>query len=231
MAANNKLISQFVACALVACALVASGLVASTLVFAAVGSGIAFANTHAKLNKPGSQAPQSQAPQTQATHAPGDGAAINALFDRLREVDSTETAQPIANEIWRLWLRSGSDTVDLLVSRSQVLMRDRKFDQAVELLDTVVEIAPRYAEGWNKRATVYYLKGDYGQSIADVRQVLALEPRHFGALSGLGSMLREIGDPASALGAFRAALKLHPFLTGAAQAVEELTDEVEGRKI
>lgn len=169
--------------------------------------------------------------RSDAMRAPGDSARINSLFSQLRDTDSAESAQSIANQIWRIWLRSGSDTVDLLISRAQVLTSERQFDDAIELLDAVVEIAPRYAEGWNKRATVYFLKGDYRQSIIDVRQVLALEPRHFGALSGLGTMMREIGDAASALTAYRAALKVYPALPGAKRAAEELTEEVEGREI
>ena len=214
MAANHPLIRFFLTATL---ALVLTG---------AIGA-------HADIvpNKAGEPRTKDGQSLPHSMHAPGDEAAINALFDKLKMAQTTELAQPIANDIWRLWLRSGSDTVDLLITRVQLLMREREFDQALELLDTVVEIAPHYAEGWNKRATVFYMKGDFRQSIADVRQVLALEPRHFGALSGLGSMLREVGNPASALGAFRAALKVHPFLAGAARAIEELTDEVEGRKI
>jgi len=202
---------------------------AAALVLVISGIVHLHAETDSRPNQP--RAGQDAQALFKAMRAPGDSTRIDALFSQLRKTDSIEASQSIADEIWQIWLRSGSDTVDLLVNRAEVLMRERQYDDAIELLDTVVEIAPRFAEGWNKRATAYFLKGEYNQSIIDVRQVLALEPRHFGALSGLGTMMREIGDPASALSAYRAALKVYPQLPGAKRAVEELTDEVEGREI
>ena len=110
-------------------------------------------------------------------------------------------------------------------------MQEKNFPLALELLNEVVILKPDFAEGWNKRATVYYLIDEYALSLADIRHVLALEPRHFGALSGLGLILKETGDKKHALDAFRKALAVHPYLTNARKVMEELQIEVEGRGI
>jgi tetratricopeptide (TPR) repeat protein len=107
----------------------------------------------------------------------------------------------------------------------------KDYDLALKLLDAVVEIKPDYVEGWNQRATIYYLKDDYGHAIADIGQVLKREPRHFGALSGLGVILQEIGDDKDALKAYRDALKIDPHLEHIPDVVKELSVKVEGREI
>ena len=88
--------------------------------------------------------------------------------------------------------------------------RRKDYDLAIKLLNAVVELKPDYIEGWNRRATIYYLKKDYAHSIADIREVLSREPRHFGALSGLGLILQEIGDDKHALEAYRKVLAIDP---------------------
>jgi Flp pilus assembly protein TadD len=86
-------------------------------------------------------------------------------------------------------------------------------------------------EAWNRRATVHYLKQDYGHALADLRQVLAREPRHFGALSGLGLILQDIGDDKHALQAYRKALEIDPHLENIPEVVKTLSEKVEGRPI
>jgi tetratricopeptide (TPR) repeat protein len=95
----------------------------------------------------------------------------------------------------------------------------------------VVQIKPDYVEGWNRRATVFYTKKQYGQAIADIRQVLLREPRHFGALAGLGAILQDIGEDKAALEAYRRALAVDPHLEGIADKVKTLAEKVEGRDI
>jgi tetratricopeptide (TPR) repeat protein len=107
----------------------------------------------------------------------------------------------------------------------------KELDLAVELLDAVVEIKPDYVEAWNRRATVHFLKKDYGRSLADIRQVLAREPRHFGALSGLGLIMQELGEEKRALEVFRRAIELHPHIERIPDLVKSLTEKVEGRDI
>jgi tetratricopeptide (TPR) repeat protein len=141
------------------------------------------------------------------------------------------SAKAIEDRIWAAWVISGSDTCDLLMSRVKDATEDKDYDIAIKLLDAIIAIKPGYVEAWNQRATVYYLKQDYAHSIADIAQVLAREPRHFGALTGLGLILQEIGDDKDALEAYRKALAIDPHLENIPNIVKTLSDKVEGRDI
>lgn len=167
----------------------------------------------------------------EAAPPPSAAAKLDTLFARLAEAEDAASAKEIAKAIWQAWLESGSDTVDLLVLRATSAMEKEDYDVALHLLDAVVALEPNFAEGWNKRATVYYFRRDYDKSISDIGHVLALEPRHFGAMAGLGAMLKEIGRSDAALEIYRRALKINPHLSGAKRAIEELSVEVEGRDI
>ncbi|NEV80223.1 tetratricopeptide repeat protein, partial [Rhodopseudomonas sp. BR0C11] len=118
-----------------------------------------------------------------------------------------------------------------LMARSKVAMDAKQFDVALKLLDAVVKLRPDYVEGWNRRATIYYLQNDYMHSLEDIEQVLAREPRHFGALAGLGMIMQELGDDKRALDAFRRALALNPHLDKVPDLVKTLSEKVEGRDI
>ena len=126
---------------------------------------------------------------------------------------------------------SGGDTATLLMSRVKLAMDKKDFDLAIKLLNAIVDIRPDYVEAWNRRATVYYMRKDFGHALEDIRHVLKLEPRHFGALSGLGMIFEEIGDDKQALEAFRRALAVHPHLEKIPDLVKKLTEKVEGRDI
>ena len=102
---------------------------------------------------------------------------------------------------------------------------------AVQLLDAIVKIKPDYIEAWNRRATLHYMRKEYAQSMEDIRQVLIREPRHFGAMSGLGMILQEFGDEKRALDVFRRALEINPHLPKIDEMVKGLTEKVEGRGI
>ncbi len=117
------------------------------------------------------------------------------------------------------------------MSRVKLASDAKNLDLAIRLLNTIIEIRPQYTEAWNRRATLYFLKKDYGNSLADIRQVLAREPRHFGALAGLGTIMEEFGEEKQALEAFRKAQAVHPRLKGVADQVKSLTDKVDGRDI
>jgi len=117
------------------------------------------------------------------------------------------------------------------MSRVKDAVDDKNYDTAIQLLDSIIMLRPGYIEAWNQRATVYYLKQDYAHSIADIAEVLAREPRHFGALSGLGLMLQEMNDDKDALDAYRKALAIDPHLEGVPDIVKTLTQKVEGRDI
>jgi len=153
------------------------------------------------------------------------------LVRRLSRTRDQQSAELIASTIEKLWLKSGSETVDILMSRAIRLVQNDEYDVALKILDAVVEIAPDYSEGWNQRATVHYLKHDLQDSLNDLRRVLALDPHHFKAVNGLGLILQELGDDKAALKAYRRALQLNPFLDETRQSVDELEREVEGQGI
>jgi tetratricopeptide (TPR) repeat protein len=156
---------------------------------------------------------------------------IDFLFDALKAAPDDDSAKAIENRIWALWLTSGSDTADLLMMRVKLASDAKNLDLAIRLLNTIIEIRPQYTEAWNRRATLYFLKKDYGNSLADLRQVLAREPRHFGALAGFGTIMEELGEEKQALEAFRRAQTVHPRLKGVVDQVKGLSDKVDGRDI
>jgi tetratricopeptide (TPR) repeat protein len=151
---------------------------------------------------------------------------LDALFDNLQSASSIREGRVVEREILTLWLRSGDEAVDDLMSRSMVAMGLSAYDLALSYLDQIVAMRPDFAEGWNKRATVYYLIRDYEKSIADVEQTLALEPRHFGALAGLGMIMMRIGDKPRAIAAFKQALAVNPTLANIKDALTRLEDEI-----
>ena len=174
---------------------------------------------------------QGDNPVFQPMRSGEDQQLLNALYGDLAKAPDEDTATRLTESILKVWMRSGSDTVDLLTRRARVAMEAADDETTEKLLDAVVDIAPNFVEGWNRRATYYFTKKDYLRSMADVQRVLALDPRHFGALSGLAAILQETGQDAAALEVYRQALKVHPFLRGARRAAKELQVEVEGRKI
>lgn len=156
---------------------------------------------------------------------------IDFLFEALKAAPDDDSAKAIEGRIWALWLVSGSDTADLLMTRVKTTMDGKDFDLAVRLLNTIIEIRPDFTEAWNRRATLYFLKKDYSNALADLRYVLSREPRHFGALAGLGTIMEEFGDEKQALEAFRRAQAVHPRLKGVDDQIKSLADKVEGRDI
>jgi tetratricopeptide (TPR) repeat protein len=158
-------------------------------------------------------------------------AQLDDLFQTLKSPPSKEAAKSAENSIWRLWLQSGSDTIDLLMNWAMKAMEAKDYATALDFLDRVILMKPDFAEGWNKRATVYFLMDDYSKSIADIGKTLALEPRHFGALSGLGMIMREIGDDKRAIEAYQKALAVDPNLEGVQKALDELQVKAAGKQI
>ena len=150
---------------------------------------------------------------------------LDGLFVRLAHSEDESAAKAAESEILRRFHSSGSDTTDLLMSWANRAINEEKYPIALDILDQIVILQTDFVEGWNKRATVHYLMGDYGKAIADIEKTLALEPRHFGALSGLGLILRDMGDTRRALQAFEEALKVHPFLKNAEDMLKTLKSE------
>ncbi len=156
---------------------------------------------------------------------------LDFLFEALKLAPDAESAKHIENRIWAQWVASGSDTATLLMSRVKTATDARDFKLAIQLLDAVVRIRPQYVEAWNRRATLHFMQKDYARSMSDLQEVLRREPRHFGAISGLGMIMQEFGDEKRALDAFRRALAVHPHLQRVPDIVKALTEKVEGRDI
>ena len=179
--------------------------------------------------EPGSWA---DAPEKLPRAARGDRTKnLDFLFEALKAAPDADSAKLVENRIWALWFASGSDTCDLLMTRVKTANDEKDMKLALQLLDAVIELRPEYTEAWNRRATIYFQNKDYGKSLADIRQVLAREPRHFGALTGLGVMMQEFGEDKLALEAFRRALSVNPYLPKVPEFVKSLTEKVEGRDI
>ncbi len=156
---------------------------------------------------------------------------LDFLFEALKAAPDADSAKLVEGRIWALWLASGSDTADLLMSRVKTALDGKDNNLAIELLTAVIGLKPDYVEAWNKRATLYFASKDYSKSLGDIRQVLAREPRHFGALSGLGIIMQEFGEDKLALEAFRRALAVNPHLPKIPDFVKTLAEKVEGRDI
>src|SRR6266481_4746441 len=156
---------------------------------------------------------------------------LDFLFGALKAAPDEASAKHVEARIWALWMQTPSDTAALLMLRAKAAMEAQQTNVALKLLDSVIKLRPDYVEGWNRRATLYYLQNDYAHSLADIQQVLIREPRHFGALAGLGMIMQDVGDERRALEAFRKALAVNPHLEKVPDLVKSLTEKVEGRDI
>src|SRR4051812_45203349 len=156
---------------------------------------------------------------------------LDFLFEALKAAPDADSVKLVEGRIWALWLASGSDTADLLMTRVKTAIDGKDNDLAIELLSAVIGLKPEYVEAWNRRATLYFATKDFSKALGDIRQVLAREPRHFGALSGLGIIMQEFGEDKFALEAFRRALAVNPHLPKIPEFVKTLTEKVEGRDI
>ena len=152
---------------------------------------------------------------------------LDQLFEQLHEADVEDFVE-IEREIIEIWTHSGSAAMDMLLERGQVAIAERDYPKAIEHLSALIDHAPDFAEGWNARATVYYLLNEYALSISDIKHTLILNPRHFGALNGLGLIFEELGDPEAAFKAYTLARDLHPFLDNVNAALIALQADIDG---
>ena len=180
----------------------------------------AWAQTNRRFLEPPSNLPRLQ-----------QGLNLDRLFEALKVAPDNESAKYVENRIWAMWIATDSDTTTLLMSRVKSAVDAKDLDLGIKLLTAIINIKPDYIEAWNRRATLYYMKKDFDDSLVDIHEVLKREPRHFGALSGLGMIMQEIGDDKHALEAFRRALAVHPHLEHIPDLVKQLTEKVEGRDI
>lgn len=158
-------------------------------------------------------------------------ARLVALYDTLAKAPNAEIAKLIENKIEATRLQSGSATADLLMARARLSAGEKNKKLALELLDAVVSVAPNFIEARAQRATLYYESKDIVRSLADLRVIVAKDPRHYNALTGLGVIFQELGEDRIALDAFRRALAVNPYIEGVPEFVKKLSLKVEGREI
>jgi tetratricopeptide (TPR) repeat protein len=156
---------------------------------------------------------------------------LDKLFIELKNAATIEMARPLEAEIWDIWLRSGNKEVDRLMVIGVTGMNNADYDRALDVFTQIVRLAPDFAEGWNKRATTLYLMDRYEDSIKDIAKVLALEPRHFGALSGLGLCNARLHKDKEALSAFERAAAVDPNMPGVKANIEEIKKRLERESI
>jgi len=137
-------------------------------------------------------------------------ARLPALFDQLKAAPTSEAAAAVEAKIWAIWLEADDPAIDTLMAEGSDAMRSEQFDTALDRFNAIVAQKPGFAEGWNKRATLYYLMGDYEHSLSDIDRTLELEPRHIGALAGLGLVNMQMEREEAAADAFQRVLNIDP---------------------
>ena len=155
---------------------------------------------------------------------------LGDLFVSLAGAPDAGRALGIEAAIWQIWLDGGKPALNEMMARGIDAMNANRFRDAVERFSELIAAEPSFAEAWNKRATVYYLMDRYEESVRDIERTLALEPRHFGAISGMGLIFLRRGDEVGALDAFEKVLEIHPHARGARFYVEQLRERRGGRR-
>jgi len=165
--------------------------------------------------------------------APADQAKnrLDKLFADLKRERNEKAAERIAGQIWEEWFKSGSASIDLMMMWAQHAMEQQKYDVALDFLDEVITMQPKYAEGWNRRATLHFMMSNYSKSMSDIDHTLSLEPRHFGALSGMAQILKASGKKELALKAYQQVLDIYPMMRSAQNEVATLSEELAGEGI
>ena len=159
-----------------------------------------------------------------ASPADQNDPALDRLFERLTITTSEEEASNITREIWQRWTANDDPTVSQLMQTGIRALNYSTYRRALQSFDRVIEMAPEFAEGWNKRATLYYHIKEYRRSIDDIKETLRLEPRHFGAWSGLGLVSIAQENYSGALAAFKKALSINPHIANIRRYVQKLED-------
>lgn len=202
------------------------------IAFAVVAAGFLSLPASAQVVTPPTAQKQLPEAPDKLPKVPGDrNRGLDFLFGALKVAPDAASAKHVEGRIWALWTATPSDSTILLMTRARTAVEKKQPDVAIKLLDKVVRLKPDYVEAWNRRATIHFLQSDYARSLADIREVLLREPRHFGALTGLGMIMQEVGDERRALDAFRRALEINPHLERLPDMVKTLTEKVEGRPI
>jgi tetratricopeptide (TPR) repeat protein len=156
---------------------------------------------------------------------------LDKLFAELKRERNERAAERIAGRIWTEWFKSGSATIDLMMQWAQTAADKKDFDVALDFLDQIVTLSPNFAEGWNRRATIHFLMNNYAKSMADIDRTLQLEPRHFGALSGMAQILKNTDRKQLALDAYLRVLDIYPMMRSAQTEVATLSEDLSGEGI
>ncbi|MAY61998.1 MAG: hypothetical protein CML29_07285 [Rhizobiales bacterium] len=201
----------------------------SLILLAAPGTSLvsAWADTPA-VTEPADQQPPGKTAQSREQPAE---ITLESLFSDLRRESDPRKAKRISSDIVRRWTDSGSATANLLMQWSHKAIEDKKQALALDFLDQVTTLFPDYVEGWNRRATLHFMMGHFGKSMADIHHVLALEPRHFGALAGMAAIMEANESDELALQAWEKVLSVYPANRQAQEKVGELADKLTGRRI
>ena len=147
---------------------------------------------------------------------------LDGLFARLRMARDEDEAKKAEEAIWKLWTTSDSPTAEVLLGQASAAMAAKQYDASLEILNSLVEVHPDFAEAWNRRATLYFHLGRNRESLADIETVLNLEPRHFGALSGKGAIHQKEKNFSAAMKAFRDALAVNPTMESIKRAIKQI---------
>lgn len=151
----------------------------------------------------------------------GDASLSPSLAPLLHHADPAVTAAAEL-ALWGVWFRSGSASSQSRIGRAVLLVQKEQLDEAVALLNAIIAGDPGFAEAWNQRAIAWYLRSDFCRSMADCKQVMALNPYHFGAMAGMGHCFAHLGRHAEALDCYHAALAIHPRMDGIRQSIRQL---------
>lgn len=156
---------------------------------------------------------------------------LDALFAQLQSGHSISENQDVEIEIWRIWQEHDDPDVAEAMRQGLEAMSDHLFDEALTHFEVAIDKAPAFAEAWNKKATILYLKDDLRASLVAIQHTLTLEPRHFGALSGMGRIMTRLGNDWAALEAYEAVLEINPMAEAARVHVQRLRKQLGAQAI
>lgn len=181
---------------------------------------------------PETKAPDPKADAKPRVRAPRDKRTqLEGLYAALKAAPDDDSAKRISDRLDQLFADSGSASADLLMARATIASEAKDYDLALQLLDQIVAVEPDYLAARSRRATIHYLRDEYAEALADIREVLAREPRHYSMLLGLSLILRELGEDQRALDAARRALAVYPRFEAAKDIEKELAGKVDGQDI
>ena len=187
--------------------------------------------TRPDAGKPDAAKPETAKPETAKPDAPQVRGTLDDLFQRLQNAKNPAEAKTIARQIERRLARSGSDTVDLLAARANEVFAEGEAAVAIEIMDRAIVLKPDWAEGYHRRATMFFAMDDMTRALVDLNAAIAREPRHFGALTGMGLVFQRLGDEKRAFIAYQKAYEINPSLESVKTILDRLEPDVKGRDI